>query len=219
MSFAALPLLYLTWDASTVALADFIRYQVYRRVLGATDWSKVARINDRAVTFYQDFNVAAGVEYEYAVTQVKDVSGEEVESAFPTGVSAAVTLVSSFLHDVAGPVNYAEFDVNQQLEIGQSVGFVQPWSRQVPTMHVGNVETKALSLRIGPLHWDTESGTWDALVSLQSRQRTSGSLLCYRDQRGSRVFCQLTQLGKGEAEVRADINVGLREVYYREEVD
>lgn len=224
MSFDPLPRAYLTWDESEEALDSFLRYQVYRRVSGEEEWSKRARINDRSITFWEDVLAHSGVDYEYAVTQVIDVSGEEIESAFPSAVGGSLTINDVFIHDVRAPEHYVQLYIPQlQLEWNQGVGFVQPWSRSSPTAHVGQVLTRTLQLVLGG-SWefsDPADGPeqWRALENLLRRQRDYGSALMVRNYRDIAVIGVLAGLSRSDSPITMQERMTFRETYYREEVD
>ena len=132
----ALPGAYLTWTTSVEPLTSFLRYLVYRRKTGDTAYTRVGRITDRSLTSFQDYTLASGVSYDYAVTQVSSASGEEVESTFPTAATASVTIRSTFIHDVAAPANYVEILAEgQSVSPEQDVAYLQVWGRNQPTAH------------------------------------------------------------------------------------
>lgn len=225
-AFAPLPRVYLTWAESAESLDAFLRYQVYRRVQNSgADWSKRARITDRGITFWSDELVASGVTYEYIVTQVIDVAGEEVESDEPSAVSGVVVINDLFIHDVRDPSNYAQVHVPaQQVRVVQPVAFVQPWSRQAPTAHVGNVQYTEYSVSMTGI-WDAASNPelaqeqWDALVALVTAQRTSGAVLMARQGRGVALFGLLEGPQRSDAPLTIAEEIRFRETYYPEEVD
>ncbi len=220
ISFATLPHAYLTWTESAVALADFLRYQVYRRVQGDTSWTKIARITDRSITFYQDYNIGGESDtYEYAVTQVQDVSGDEVESAFPAAVSVTVTIDSVFVHDVANPDYYIEIIGDaQRVEMQPQLAYVQPWSRRSPTAHVGPGLGQAYEV-VWRTSWEDRANAWRTLVTLLERQKDNGSVFMVRQGRDVRSFCAIEPSGRGDEFVAYDGRLTLRETHYREEVD
>lgn len=220
MSMAALPHAYLTWTASTEPLATFLRYQVYRRAQGETAWLKLARITDRGISYYQDYLAGSGVTYEYAVTQVSDVAGEEVESAFPAPVSAALVIRSLFLHDVASPSNYAEIRGQATtLTLQPSVEYVQPWGRTAPVAHVGGVQAYVLDVSMTD-SWDGQRDVWRAIANLMTRQRENGAVLMARQMRDVRLFVAIDSADRDDrTQVLYSAGVRLREVYHREDVD
>lgn len=65
----------LDWDESLLAVDDFDRYLIYRRIAGDTDWEAHASIFDKTTNTYEDVSVAFNVTYEYAVTQFKNITG------------------------------------------------------------------------------------------------------------------------------------------------
>lgn len=225
-AFSPLPRIYLSWDQSAESLDAFLRYQVYRRVSDSgAAWSKRARITDRAITFWSDELCASGVTYEYIVTQVIDVAGEEVESDEPSAVSGTVVINDLFVHDVRNPSNYAQVHVPaQQVRVVQPAAFVQPWSRQAPTAHIGNVQYQEYSVSMTGV-WesasDPELGSeqWDALVALVTAQRTTGAILMARQGRGVALFGRLEGPQRSDAPITIAEEIRFRETYYREEVD
>ena len=217
MTMDALPNVYLQWAESAEAADTFLRYNVYRRPLGATAWARVGVIRDRSIAYYNDFAAGSAVSYEYSVTVTKDLLGHEVDGAHPTAVAGSVTFRSSFLHDVSDPRVYAELLVFQEVEAQQDIQFVQPWSRSAPTAHVGVMRAKTYRLQ-GDVYWDLESGVWAALAEMQARQATAGAVLMLRDYRGARAFVQISSLRRSDRDVTAGISLELREVHYEEAV-
>lgn len=224
--FASLPRIYLTWDQSAESLDSFLRYQVYRRVQDSgDDWSKRARITDRAITFWSDERCASGVTYEYIVTVVADVFGEDIESDEPSAVSGIVVINDLFIHDVRNPSNYAQVRVPaQQVRVVQPAAFVQPWSRQAATAHIGNVQYTEYSVSMRGV-WESAANPelareqWDALVDLVTAQRTEGAILMARQARDVALFGRLEGPQRSDAPVAITEEIRFRETYYREEVD
>lgn len=224
MSFEALPRMYITWDESSEDLDTFLRYQVYRRVVGETDWSKRARINDRGITFWDDTVAHSGVDYEYVVTQVIDVSGEEIESDYPSPVGGTVNIQSVFIHDVRAPENYVQMSgASQEVQTNQPISYVQPWSRRVPTAHVGHVLNHTYTFSMIGV-WDEEDSsinkeTWRALETLIDRQHEFGSVLMVRQAHDIAYFGVIESLRRSEAPILTTQPITFRETYYREDVD
>lgn len=222
----ALPVIYLSWNQSTEPLASFLRYCVYRRELGEGEnaWLRLARITDRSRTYFEDHQAGAGVTYEYAVTQVSDSSGEEVESDFPTPVQASLTINSLFIHDAAAPEHYAELlAATQEVNVEQDIAYLQPWSGQAPVAHVGNVEARTFVATVRG-QWNHSNGAisreqYLALRNLQERQRTNGAVLVARQGRDIRLFCQLEMLRRADEAVNFSQSLRLKEVDYQEAVD
>lgn len=69
------------WDPSTQTDVDFNRYSVYRRPIGTSAWSLVLDITTKSTTQYLSYTEPFGVNYEWMVTQWKNIpASEPVES-------------------------------------------------------------------------------------------------------------------------------------------
>lgn len=215
-----LPGAYLTWEPTEESGDAFLRYQVYRRLSGDTAWTKIARITDPSVTFYSDYRVpATGDEYEYAVTQVIDVGGEEVESDFPSSVAAATLARSSFIHPVTQPERYVEYLAEaNSVAVTPEIAYVQPWGRSLPTAHVSPVRRREYQLGTRR-SWLDDRALWDSLLDFIDLQATSGAVFLLRHAR-THAYVQIDAVNRDDAgSVMFDAPVRLTEVYYREEVD
>ena len=214
-----LPNIYLTWDPSTESLDTFLRYQVYRRPFGESDWTKLARITDRSIAFYNDYSAGSGIVYQYAVTQVRDVAGEEVESAFPAAVEADLIIRSVFIHDVGAPSHYVELaGHSMRAAIEQPIVYKQIWSRRAPTAHVGNVLAERYEIEVTE-GWDESAEIWRATRDLIDRQRSTGATLMARQYRDVRVFGVIESPGRDDAQVLYTEGLRFSEVHHNEEVD
>jgi hypothetical protein len=221
MEFAPLPRCYLTWDQSAESLDSFLRYQVYRRVQDSgDDWSKRARITDRAITFWSDELCASGVTYEYTVTQVIDVAGEEVESDEPSAVNGSVVIRSVFIHDVRNPSSYIQYRSTAQEEtLTPQVAFVQPYSSRSPVAHAGPAEVR--QFRLGTTAtWEEDEALWEAIKALMRRQYANGAVFMLRQLRFSAFVAWPSAVSmRDRPPALYEAPVVLREVNYREEVD
>lgn len=216
----ALPGVYLTWDPSEEAADSFLRYQVYRRLVGDTSWSKLARITDQAVAFYSDYRVpATGDDYEYAVTQVIDVGGEEVESEFPSLVSASTLARSTFLHPVSMPERYVEYLANvSAVAITPEVVYLQPWSRRLPTAHISPVQRREYQVDAHQ-SWLDYRELWETMRDFVDLQYDAGAVFLLRHAR-THAYVQIDSLNReDDGSVMFNAPVRFTEVFYREEVD
>lgn len=217
----ALPGAYVTWTESAEPLEDFQRYILYRRELGDADWVARARITDRSITYFQDYRVGSGTTYEYAVTQVSDASGEEVESDFPTAASTVVTITSFFIHDDAAPENYVEVVAQgQRVTRKPDAQYLQVWGRQQPTAHVGQALSDGLQVSLRGV-WNATAdsvnrATWDGVKALMERQRLYGSVFMARQGRDVRAFCAIDSLDRTDEPMAFGLTVSLTETYLDE---
>lgn len=217
MAQGTLPVALLQWTVSTVSLASFIRYSVYRREVGQTDndWLRIAKIADRAQASYYDFNIASAISYEWTVTQVETIATSETESAKGTPVPATALFQSAFLHDTASTANYMEVTPQSPQEsVVQDITFIQTWGRRTPTAHISSVQE---SSRVdASFTWDNTDGQWSALRRLLVNQRL-GHTMCYRDRRGLKLFCTITQSRRRNLQgPLIQISISMQETHYEE---
>lgn len=66
----------MTWTASNLPSADFRKYTIYRRLIGADDWDILTEITNQSTNSYLDFTAANTVTYEYRITQWEIVPGD-----------------------------------------------------------------------------------------------------------------------------------------------
>jgi len=74
--------------------AQWLSWKLYRRISGSDTWDLLATYTNVNTRTYKDWMVTAGDEYEYAVTQTANRSGESIESVinpFPIPHEAATT--------------------------------------------------------------------------------------------------------------------------------
>lgn len=219
-----LPGVNLAWTESAEPLANFQRYMVYRRELGATAWELRKRITDRSLTSFQDNEVESGKLYEYDVTQVSDASGTEIESLHTTGVQASATFESLWLHDRNAPGYYAQLFIASQRIAGprQDIAYLQPWSASVPTAHVGNMLARTYSATLRG-QWNHSQGRlsaeqYRALVTLIERQKT-GSVLVARQPLDVLLYCVIDSDGLERSDEAGNFSESLRLREVRSELE
>lgn len=212
-----IPYIELNFDESAEALASFLRYQVYRREEGETDWVKLARINDSGLTTYQDFTAQSGVTYEYDVTVVAAAdNGEEVESAHTDGVTGTLVIRSAFIHPIGFPEEYTEIR-GQAAAVApiQDAQPVQVWGRAAPTVHIGSALSEVIRIT-ATRGWEDEQDAWLALRALLDRQ-AAGAMLCLRTYRG-RWFGYLRSIPRADETLLWSVDLEFVELHYEEAV-
>lgn len=219
MSMNVLPRVELAWTESAEPMASFQRYLIYRRKQGDAAWTLIGRITDRSLTSFHDFTVSSGVTNEYAVTQVSDASGQEIESAKPAAASASVTIRSTFIHDQASPAHYVEILAEaQNVTPEQEVAYLQLWGRSQPTAHVGARLARVIAVS-GTRSWLANTDVWTAIEDLQTRQRANGATLCLRQNRIPKVFGQIAGASRDDSGVvKYGLQVKFTETYFNESV-
>lgn len=76
----------LNWDQSTLSEADFTNYRVYRRLAGDTLWTIMIDIPNISVTSFEDNTAGQTIQYEYMVTQFKEVVGDVPLESDPSDI-------------------------------------------------------------------------------------------------------------------------------------
>jgi len=195
------PRILLSWDESATAVADFLRYQIFRKRLGAATYDKLARINSKTKTTYEDFNAVSGITYEYVVTQVEaQNTGEEVESEPPTPATAKHLFQGTFLHDLATPGFSTELRTRGEVRfrVNQDITLSDIWSKAAPIAHIGKRFNRSVSV---PCSWVHGENSWEELEALALRQKNNASTLVFRDRYGQKIFCIITGLRRGDGRV------------------
>lgn len=113
-----------TWIATEDPF--FLMWRIYRRLVGETEWTNViGEVTEGTINEYHDWLVPSGASYEYAVVQVVDRFGEEVESDIPEGY-----IVSTVIEDggywLVDPIDETN---NVELYLVKSDGYTKPRER------------------------------------------------------------------------------------------
>lgn len=218
MSFDTLPGIRVSWAESAEPLASFLRYEVWRRVQGETEWKVVALLRARSLTSYTDLRVAGGTVYEYAVVVVGEVSGEPIYSPISDVVSGMAVIKSTFIHDAQDPSYYVQLSAQQNAhEPDQAMTFVQPRGALDPVAHIGRTLTTTLTFTLLGQWADAKASrngeAWDALVALQMRQR-EGSILVCRAANGVLAYCVISDLQRTDRVEQVSYTVKLQRVTF-----
>jgi len=77
----------LDWDAPSVLKSQhvFVRYQIYRRVVGDVEWYEVGEVRAMNTPRYIDWTAGNAINYEYRVSQVDTKTGAGIELESPDG--------------------------------------------------------------------------------------------------------------------------------------
>lgn len=214
-----LPGVLVEWDQIVPGGGEtFVRYRVYRRKGGETDWTCIASIATIATVVFTDYAIASRIVYEYAVIWEATVGAETLFSARQTPPPNARTVFDfTWIHDVATPSQCIRIDNESGRQTArQALDFGQTWGRTSPVAYAGEALERVLSIngldlqRKHPAEWSK----FEELVTSQA----DGTIFCIR--KGidrERMFCAWDGLGKTFSRQTYRIDGLFREVHYDEE--
>lgn len=223
MSFDPLPGVQLTWDASLLSPDVFLKYHVYRRPAGG-EYTRVGIVSSLEGPTFTDYSVPPGIVSEYAVTQIENQGGNEVESMFPElPVQVFVDFQSAFLHDVRSPSRYIQIAPNALSEQpSPGLRYKQSFGRDLPVAHIGHGKGRTFSIDFRAM-WDRTGGAlsdeaWRGLLDLIAWQQQSKAVFLLRQGTGISTYVQIDAGNRRQGIGVYDGAVTLREVYVPEGV-
>jgi hypothetical protein len=189
----------------TVAYND-----LYRRKVGETNWTRIAT-NIPTNGTYDDYAVASGQAYEYKVTAI----GSNDTATDSATATASITLSGVWLHDPLDPAgtihNFRLRERNRSVQTNYTQTMMQFEGRSLPVADIAGQMTQQVQVTIS---CPSGSGDLDALYSLIGRQAT----LCYRDQRGRRIFGVVSAIPETEEWWGSSVQLTVQAVDYMEVV-
>lgn len=214
-----LPHVLVEWSASNTE-QQFVRYNIYRRQAGETEYVRIAWVDLASRFDYRDYTAQSRVVYEYVVTISTLVAGEELESAIPAvPVQGSVIFDWTYIHDISNPPEAycAFYSLASDVEIEQEVEFRKAWGRRYPTAFVGELEGATIRLRGLP---DVHRGeVWQAMRNVHSQQRLTAALYCVRPgMSGEKYFVNVASLKKSVGRRQYEPQVDLVETFFDEAV-
>ncbi len=183
---ASLPFMDLDWTEFVLdGTETFLHYNIWRRVDGggAQDWVRLTTITTKATVTYADYTAAPNITYDYTVTvRVSVATGEDESNKDTTPPEDSLDFIQGFAHDFATKASnfatllirgVARTDVQGQREH-------QPWGRQLPTVFVGDSETKLLEVTLATQRFNQNKAMWADLTAFLERQRDEGTTVVLR---------------------------------------
>lgn len=96
--------IFVGWSSANID-PRFIAWNLYRRIIGDTNWTQLESFSNVQSSYgYRDYDVRSGKLYQYAVTQVVIVSGDQIESSPIAQAQVTVPSASYWLVDPLGVV-------------------------------------------------------------------------------------------------------------------
>ena len=191
----------------------FVQYNVYR------DDVRIAIIDDIDTVTYNDYEATPNVEHTYGVSWMSNTAGDLLESV-PTEVAETLAFTSAFLHVVGSEASYVELPATS-VAVGyvQTTQLVRARGRRTPSLIVGEGLWREVSVSLAP-QYHSVPGFWNALVTLQEAQYSSGAMLCLRTGYSSTriMVALLNGINKADDPKFSTVTLDAVEVYYDEEV-
>ena len=217
----ALTYLHISWNEVTPTSEEvFVNYNVYKRKSGEVFWTKIANILGVETTDYDDYLVEWDQDYEYTVTWVADIAGALVESNRATAVADSVTptLKEATLHVVDDPTVFADL-IQQSVQVDETldVEYLQAWSREKPTPHIGNSQFASISVNTREF-WSSNKAMWDDLVKVLRAQQETGSVLCLKHREEMYIVTMNSGTRSDSRPIQYGAAISLQEVHYDESV-
>lgn len=193
-----LPHLKLDWTAPVTTGFTGTVQRIYRRTKATTgpfneavpagSWLRIARLTSALAITYPDYNVASGVDYEYAVTQRGTGGGITAESPKQSPPpSNKVEWNYGYLHDPADPVIYTQVLASENaIAQRQQQRAERPRGSDADVLYVGEGYSRSVDIGLIPQQTG-DLGQWDRLREMLRRQR-EGAIYCLRLSTGERIF-------------------------------
>ena len=173
----------------------FSRYGIRRRMAGETNFILIAEVDSITSLSYIDYNVMPRQRYEYAVIWIakSGTASFLISANQANNPGSQVDFEFNFLH--TANINSADPDFRwlrvdsweASVQVSQDIKLVQPWGRDLPTVHVG----QALGTKVNiPLHDRllTDTVFWKKITEMILAQRDSAAVLCLRFGRGRQIY-------------------------------
>jgi hypothetical protein len=211
----------LSWDAWTPSNGVFTSFLIGRKLTGADDSTQVilARLTSSSATTYTDWLPASGVDYEYTI-RGQTLKGSDTLTTNPSRSQAQVTLQNVVIcHATDGGTLRAALTRDDERAFSHVDDLVleRVWGESAPVAIYGVLDYGVVSgtFRIAADAFNT-GGTY--LRALQAL-RASKASVCYRDDRGRRIFGVITKLAESDQRVQAyTVDLEIVEVAYTEGV-
>ncbi len=217
-----LPGLMVCWAQPSVPVGTaFMRYEVMRRPVGETDYTRIALVTNFATLCYTDFCTTSRQTYEYSIRwRVTTATAQVVSDDQDPPVGDNVAFDFLFLHlekDSSFVVRLDTYRADKRRLRDQRQLAV--WGRERPTLAIG--EQIWHQLRIPGLQQllSDRAGVWDGLLDLMDQEGAQASVVCVRFGRASeRYFCNFLQETQRQAQKSYTPDVTLVEVNHDEAV-
>lgn len=219
---SGLPHLKLDWSEVVPGGGEsFKQYDVRRRKVGDTAWTRIAVITAIGTVQYLDYVPGAGVAYEYTVQWQALASGDTLisdrQDPEPAGT---LTFNYAFLHEWTTVSRYAEIPAKQAtVRPLQERDYRRARGRREPVVFIAEGRHRAIMLAGVPVAV-TDVTLWDTIEELHDRQFTDGTTLVLRlgHRPGASYFVSMEDPQSRDAGAISDPSLRFREVFVDEAV-
>ena len=208
----------LVWDASE--LAGFDSYVIGRREAGADPDTELilARITSQAQTTVIDWLPASGTEYVYSIRQIQNVGLDQVASARQEQ-QVQIDLDGVVLCLAANGDERVTLRLidDRGREQTSDLAILPVWGEAAPLAVFGSLDYATIS---GTFQLAAGTGVVPAeLLSALHDLRAARAPLCYRDERGRKLFCVITRIRVTDTRIASyAVELELTEIAYQEGV-
>ncbi len=217
-----LPGLIVCWSQPSVPVgAAFMRYEIMRRPVGKTLYTRIALVTNLATLCYTDHCVTSRQTYEYSIRwRVSAGPAQVVSDDQDPPVLDNVAFDFLFLHLERDSSFFVRLDTyradKRRLRDQRQLAV---WGRERPTLAIG--EQIWHQLRIPGLQQllSDRVGVWEGLLDLMDQEGLQASVLCVRFGKASeRYFCNFLQETQRQAQKSYTPDITLVEVNFDEAV-
>lgn len=211
----------LTWDTWTPTNGTFTCFLVGRKVTGSDDATQtiLARLTSASATTWTDWLPASGVDYEYTI-RGQTLKGSDTLTTNPSRSQAQIALGNVVIcHATNGGAFRAALTRDDTRDFGHVDDLVleRVWGESAPVAIYGVLDYDVISgsFRIAADAYNTAGSYLSALQTL----RAAKAPICYRDDRGRRLFGVITKLAESDKRVQSyTVDLEIVEVSFTEGV-
>jgi hypothetical protein len=190
-----LPGIIVRWSRITPAGGEtFSEYEIRRREVGESIWSRVAVVTSQDAIAYIDYNVRSGQRYQYSVVYRAASGASTLQSTdAATPPIRSVVFDHAWLHTANLQSDDADFtalriDTYKPVDrVEQETKFVQPWGRDTPTVYTSQALYDQIDVPLLP-QLLSDRARWEALRTMARLQRDRSAIMCARFGRAGDLF-------------------------------
>lgn len=192
-----------SWNTTTYSQAQFVDYLLKRRLAGtaAGDPSELllARLTSLNATSFVDYLPVSGVSYTYALTQEVTQGTDVTLSAEATSTTSVALIGAVVCAATNGGVYRAvlSYVTDREPDHQQAFQVLMPWGATQPTILVGPQDYQVVAVKAS-IVTDATASAANYVAALRA-MRSQRLTVCFRDERGRKVFGLITKFVERDA--------------------